>query len=57
MSYQSAANDWKAEVEAEADRLIIQRGVPPWDAIQQARDIISNRRRQQANKVAEPSRG
>lgn len=36
---------WTREVDAEAAQLVRQ-GVPPWDAIQQARDAVARRRRQ-----------
>lgn len=38
-----AIDDWNADVEEEATRLILQ-GVPPFDAIAQARDRVSRRR-------------
>lgn len=43
MSFKSAASSWSAEVEREAERLI-DSGVPPWDAIVQARQIVAQRR-------------
>lgn len=38
-----AIRDWNFEVEQEAERLI-RRGVPPYDAIDQARNAVSKRR-------------
>lgn len=35
---------WNAEVDAEAARLV-RKGVPPFDAIEKAREIVSRRRK------------
>ena len=40
-----AIRRWDNEVEDEAMRLI-ERGTPPYEAIQQARDIVSRKRRE-----------
>lgn len=45
MSYEAAARQFGAEVEAEAERLI-ERGMAQWDAIRGARIIVSDRRSQ-----------
>lgn len=42
-----AMREWGYEVEAEAERLI-KRGVPPWTAIERARDNVSRKRARQA---------
>ena len=42
-SLDNAIEEWEREVEAEAVKLI-RRGVSPWDAIKQAREIIAGRR-------------
>lgn len=42
-AFESASRDWAREVDAESARLI-ERGVPPYDAIEQARRIVSRRR-------------
>lgn len=41
--------DWEKEVNA-VMRELIEAGVPPWDAIDKARDIVSRRRRASKNK-------
>lgn len=43
MSLDQTIRKWKSEVEREMQRLI-ERGVPPWDAAEQAREIVSRRR-------------
>ncbi len=43
-TFKSAVISWEIEVEHEAARLVKQ-GVPPWDAIEQARENVSRRRR------------
>lgn len=42
-----ATRAWDAEVDAEAARLI-ERGIPPFDAVIRAREIVSARRRNRA---------
>lgn len=42
-----AMDEWGYEVDAEAERLI-KRGVPPWRAVELARDNVSRRRAQAA---------
>lgn len=48
MSYETAAAAWRAEIEVEAERLITL-GVPPWDALIQARQRIERRRWKASN--------
>ena len=43
-SLQEATRRWNAEVETEAIRLI-ERGTPPYDALEQAKSIVNLRRR------------
>jgi hypothetical protein len=43
--FKDAQRNWDIEVEAEAVELI-ESGTPPYDAIDQARNIVSRRRRQ-----------
>ena len=49
--YREAERAFVAEVDREAARLI-RLGVPPWDAIIQARQRVSQRRRESARSVA-----
>lgn len=51
--YNTEARRWQIDVDAEAARLI-QLGVPPWDAIIQARQRISARRRDAAMRPPTP---
>lgn len=53
MSIQSAMSSWSAEVEREAERLI-ERGVPPWEAVDQARQIVAQRRHRAGSWRKEP---
>lgn len=46
---QEALAAWDREVGAEMVRLI-ESGTPPYDAASQARDIVSNRRREKASR-------
>jgi hypothetical protein len=50
MSLDSVIRSWEIEVESEAERLINE-GVPPYDAVEQARDIVSRRRRGKATQA------
>ena len=43
-----AIRDWNFEVEQEAARLI-RCGIPPYDAMEQAREIVSKRRADKAS--------
>lgn len=52
MSFEFESLSWRVEVEAEAERLI-RRGVPPWDAVIQARQRISEKRRREATEATE----
>jgi hypothetical protein len=45
IDFQSAKRQWDLEVEREAVELI-ECGVPPYDAMERARNIVSARRRQ-----------
>jgi hypothetical protein len=45
----NAIADWDAEVETEAIRLI-ERGTPPYDAVERARNIVERRRREAAER-------
>ncbi len=48
--FQRESEAWTDEVNAEAARLVRQ-GVPPFDAIIRARDIVSRRRAEKARRV------
>ena len=44
-AYLEALRKWESDVDHEAARLITERGVPPWDAIVRARQIVTIQRR------------
>jgi hypothetical protein len=46
-AFDRARDDWSREVDREAARLV-EEGTPPYDAIEQARNIVSRRRRAEA---------
>ena len=48
MSFETESRVWAAEVGEEAARLV-RLGVPPWDAMIQARQCVSCRRRAEAD--------
>lgn len=48
MSFEDEKRRWDIEVDAEAARLV-RLGVPPYDAISQARQRVEQRRREQAD--------
>jgi hypothetical protein len=47
---ESAIADWNAEVDREAAKMI-REGVPPFDAVQRARDLVQRRRSRKAVKT------
>ena len=51
--FDSERRAWNSEVDAEAARLI-RAGVPPYDAVQRARDIVSESRKRKAQLTPEP---
>lgn len=55
LDFQAEKRMFESDVECEAARLV-RRGVPPFDAITQARDLVSRRRREQADREAAEDR-
>lgn len=49
MTFKLESRIWEAEVDAEAARLV-RLGVPPWDAMIQARQRVEHRRREASSK-------
>ena len=50
MKFQQAAAKWSAEIDDIACELL-ERGVPPYDALDRARGMVADRRRAAANNV------
>lgn len=53
MSYEDASRAFGSDVREEAERQVM-RGVPPWDAVIKAREIVSVRRRRKTPSVNDP---
>lgn len=54
MSFETESRVWQAEVDEEAARLV-RLGVPPWDALIQARQRVTARRRREADPNFKPA--